>query len=159
MALFDAIVMVPILTTVRSQVLIRDQSGVPISRADFAFEDLRYAIYCDGRKWRLKEDRWEVDLQQRNKLAENGWIFSVFSGSQILRDAASCAAQIAETYMRRLDPDAWARAKATKKNAHEEAEEKEGVSQKRYDGRGNEVGKNEDRLVANPTRSNQDGRF
>lgn len=105
-ALFDAMALVPVLSSVRSQFLIRDDSGVAISRADFAFDNVRYAVYCDGRKWHLKEDRWEIDLRQRNRLAEIGWIFSVFSGSQILKDAHSCAAQIAETYMRRLGPSA-----------------------------------------------------
>lgn len=103
-ALFDAMALNPVLSGVRSQYLIRDDSGIAISRADFAFDNVRYAVYCDGRKWHLKEDRWEVDLRQRNRLAEMGWIFSVFSGSQILRDARSCAVQIAETYIRRLDP-------------------------------------------------------
>jgi formylglycine-generating enzyme required for sulfatase activity len=109
-ALFDAMAVLPALSSVCSQYLIRDDSGIAISRADFAFENVRYAVYCDGRKWHLKEDRWEVDLLQRNRLAEIGWIFSVFSGNQILKDAHSCAAQISETYMRRLDPTAGSKA-------------------------------------------------
>ena len=115
-ALFDAMAKIPILAMVRSQYLIRDLAGIPISRADFALEDVKYAIYCDGRKWHLKEDRWEVDLSQRNKLAENGWIFSVFSGRQIFKDSASCAAQIAETYMHRLDPDRRSQAENSEYN-------------------------------------------
>jgi formylglycine-generating enzyme required for sulfatase activity/very-short-patch-repair endonuclease len=123
-ALFDAMAKSPILATVCSQVVVRDESGIPISRADFAFEDLKYAIYCDGRKWHLKEDRWEVDLRQRNKLAENGWIFSVFSGSQIFRDAESCVAQIEETYWRRLEGEdgTKTRSKALKRGGTNQGE-------------------------------------
>ena len=43
-ALFDAMAKIPILAAVRSQVLIRDKAGIPISRADFALEDAKYAI-------------------------------------------------------------------------------------------------------------------
>ena len=86
-----------------AQVLIRDESGIPVSRADFAFEEIKYAVYCDGRQWHLPEDRWEHDLRQRNKLAELGWSFSVFTGRQIKRDATACTAQVLETYTKRLE--------------------------------------------------------
>ena len=102
-ALFDAIATCPKLSTVKSQFVIRDRAGQPVSRADFAFEELRYAIYCDGRQWHCREDRWERDLRQRNKLTELGWVFSVFTGRDINRDAKGCAAQVLETYSARLE--------------------------------------------------------
>jgi very-short-patch-repair endonuclease len=102
-ALFDTIAKYSKLSTVRSQLLIRDITGQPVSRADFAFEEIKYAVYCDGRQWHLREDRWEHDLRQRNKLTELGWIFSVFTGRDITRNADVCAAQVLETYMARLE--------------------------------------------------------
>ena len=93
----------PKLSTVRAQFVIRDATGQPVSRADFAFAELKYAVYCDGRQWHLREDRWEHDLRQRNKLAELGWTFSVFTGREINRNAHTCAAQVLETYTARLE--------------------------------------------------------
>ncbi|MCI0612176.1 DUF559 domain-containing protein, partial [bacterium] len=74
----------------------------PVSRADFAFPEIKYAVYCDGKQWHLKEDRWQRDLRQRNKLTELGWIFLVFTGSEIYRNADECAAQVLKTYRKRL---------------------------------------------------------
>ena len=102
-ALFDAIAKIQRLSTVRSQFLIRDTTGYPVSRADFAFAEIRYAVYSDGRQWHLREDRWEHDLRQRNKLTELDWIFSVFTGRQIKQNADDCAAQVLKTYAARLE--------------------------------------------------------
>lgn len=91
------------LSSVVTQYVIRDKTGSPISRADFAFPALKYAVYCDGKQWHLREDRWQRDWRQRNKLAELGWIFSVFTGSDIYRNPDECTGQIAETYRSRLE--------------------------------------------------------
>lgn len=104
--LFEAMAKHPMLATVECQYRIRDRSGTIISRADFAFAEIKYAVYCDGRQWHLREDRWELDLRQRNKLTETGWIFSVFTGRQINKNADACAMQIAETYMKRVGENA-----------------------------------------------------
>lgn len=90
------------LSNVQTQVRILDISGRIVSRADFAFSDTQYAVYCDGAQWHVQRDRWQRDLRQRNKLTELGWIFSVFSGADIIRDAAGCVAQIHDTYTTRV---------------------------------------------------------
>jgi very-short-patch-repair endonuclease len=89
------------LAGVETQFLIFDDCGTIVSRADFAFPEVKYAVYCDGRQWHLREDRWHRDLRQRNTLTELGWAFSVFSGRDINRDAHACAIKILETFRRR----------------------------------------------------------
>jgi superfamily I DNA and/or RNA helicase/very-short-patch-repair endonuclease len=88
---------------VESQFIIRDGLGNPISRADLAFPKLKYAVYCDGRQWHLKADKWERDWRQRNRLTELGWIFSVFTGRDIHNNRNECAALIAKTYRSRME--------------------------------------------------------
>jgi len=100
-ALFEAILKHPELAKVVTQYVIRDEAEKPVSRADFAFPEIKYAVYCDGKQWHLKEDRWQRDLRQRNKLTELGWAFSVFTGSEIYRNTDECAAQVAKTYLAR----------------------------------------------------------
>ena len=103
--LFDAIVRDRRLAHVRAQHHIKDRAEAFISRADFAFPEIRYAIYCDSREWHCREDRWELDLRQRNKLTAAGWIFSVFSGRDIHRESHACVTQIAETYLSKIGVD------------------------------------------------------
>ena len=102
-ALFEAMLKHTDLSSVITQYVIRDKNESPISRADFAFPVLKYAIYCDGKQWHLREDRWQRDWRQRNKLTELGWIFAVFTGRDIYRNPDECAVQIAETYRSRME--------------------------------------------------------
>jgi very-short-patch-repair endonuclease len=99
--LFDAVIEHSELAGVVPQHVICDAQGVPVTRADFAFPELKYAVYCDGKQWHLQEDRWQRDWRQRNKLTEMGWVFSVFTGSEINRAAPLCAEQIVNTYRSR----------------------------------------------------------
>jgi hypothetical protein len=91
------------LASVVPQFEICDERGSLVSRADFAFPQLKYAVYCDGAEWHLRHDRWQKDWRQRNKLTELGWIFSVFTGAEVKRDVTHCAAQVALTYQKRRD--------------------------------------------------------
>lgn len=89
----------PLIRSVKKQHLIRNETGRIVSRADFAFPDLQYAVYCDGRQWHLREDRWQRDLRQRNELAALGWVISVFSGADVHRDANACADTVERTVL------------------------------------------------------------
>lgn len=102
-ALFEAMLKHADLTRIETQYIIRDKTESLVSRADFAFPSLKYAVYCDGKQWHLREDRWQRDWRQRNKLTELGWIFSVFTGSDIHHNPNECATQVAETYRSRMD--------------------------------------------------------
>jgi hypothetical protein len=83
-----------ILGDVEQEFRIYNERGSVITRADFAFPQLKYAIYCDDAEWHLKHDRWQKDLRQRNMLTELGWRFSVFPGRAILDNASECAAHV-----------------------------------------------------------------
>lgn len=100
-ALLQAIKEHAALASVETQHVIRDEKGHPVSRADFAFPELKYAVYCDGKQWHCRADRWERDWRQRNKLTELGWVFSVFTGRDINKDAGACAVQVFKTFQSR----------------------------------------------------------
>ena len=91
------------LAKVVTQYEIRDEGGNLVTRADFAFPELRYAVYCDGAEWHLRHDRWQKDWRQRNKLTELGWIFSVFTGAEVKRDPGTCATRVLVTYEKRRE--------------------------------------------------------
>lgn len=103
MALLAAMREHEVLANVATQFHIRDEQGTLVSRADFAFPELKYAVYCDGAEWHLRHDRWQKDWRQRNKLTELGWVFSVFTGTQLKRAPSVCAAQVVLTYQRRRE--------------------------------------------------------
>ena len=78
----------PHLTTDRAQEL-RPQykigfiPGLPVTTPDFAFPDMKIAIYCDGYKFHKDEWSFSMDRFQSNELQSRGWIVFRFSGYQI----------------------------------------------------------------------------
>lgn len=71
------------LETVRCQYRIYDNDQRIVCRADFTFPQWKLAIYCDGKEWHLRKDRWR-DIRQRNELTKLGRRFLVFTGAEIL---------------------------------------------------------------------------
>lgn len=63
-ALYTAMLNLTELSTVVPQFIIRDEGGTPVSRADFAFPELKYAVFCDGKQWHVRVDRWQRDWRQ-----------------------------------------------------------------------------------------------
>ena len=78
----------PHLTTDRAQEL-RPQyaigfiPGLPQTIPDFAFPDMKIAIYCDGYEFHKDRDSFSMDRFQSNELQSRGWIVFRFSGHQI----------------------------------------------------------------------------
>jgi very-short-patch-repair endonuclease len=66
------------------------QYGIGHYRADFAFLDVRLVVECDGRPWH-DPDR---DRERDAALRRQGWEPLHFTGSDISRDAAACAARV-----------------------------------------------------------------
>ena len=82
----------PDLTTDRaqelcSQYLIDFIRGVPETTPDFAFPDMKIAIYCDGFEKHRFLDAFSRDRFQLNALQLQGWIVLRFSGYQIQKRA------------------------------------------------------------------------
>ena len=57
--------------------------GAPTTIPDFAFPDMKIAIYCDGYEFHEDRDSFSMDRFQSNELQSLGWIVFRFSGHQI----------------------------------------------------------------------------
>ena len=60
-----------------------DYDGMPVTIADFAFPDMRIAIYCDGYIYHSNRNRFKEDRQQSRELQLRGWIVLRFAGGEI----------------------------------------------------------------------------
>jgi hypothetical protein len=72
---------------------------------DFAYPDVRIAVFCDGFACHGNPDTLELDAKKRNWLQskEGGeWIVLTYWGRTILKHADDCAREIAEVYRHRL---------------------------------------------------------
>ena len=63
-----------------------DYYDMPVTLPDFAFPDLRIAIYCDGYEYHWERDPFQKDRQQARALQLQGWLVLRFAGSEILND-------------------------------------------------------------------------
>ena len=68
---------------------------------DFAWEDRKLAVYCDGFAVHGNVDVLALDAAKRNWLQARGWVVLTYWGRTILRDPAACARQIADIYAQR----------------------------------------------------------
>ncbi len=69
--------------------------GHLITVPDFAWPDLKIAVYCDGFAFHGNPDTLELDARKRNWLQAEGWIVLTYWGRTILKDPDACARQIA----------------------------------------------------------------
>jgi len=72
----------------------RSENGTLITIADFAYENRRIAIYCDGYAYHGDPGKLTSDALKRNLLQSLGWTVLTFWGRTILRDPARCEEQI-----------------------------------------------------------------
>jgi len=73
-----------------------DEEGRLVTVPDFAWPDLKIAVYCDSYAYHGKPDTLELDARKRNYLQSRGWVVFTFWGRTILRDPEGCARQVAE---------------------------------------------------------------
>ena len=92
----------------RAQYKIDDYDDMPLTIPDFAFPDMRIAIYCDGFTLR-KDDRekFRRDRSQSRELQLRGWIVLRFTGSEINRDSEMVIDTIERAIDRRNRQRAW----------------------------------------------------
>src|SRR5262249_22386184 len=74
---------------------------VLITVADFAYEDEKIAIYCDGFAFHGSAEKLAADAQKRNHLQSQGWLVLTFWGQTILRNPERCEEQIWRALMHR----------------------------------------------------------
>jgi ATP-dependent helicase YprA (DUF1998 family)/very-short-patch-repair endonuclease len=72
-----------------------------LSVADFAYENEKIAIYCDGFAFHSGKDMLALDAQKRNELQAQGWAVLTFWGKTILKHPDRCEEQIWRTYCAR----------------------------------------------------------
>jgi hypothetical protein len=80
---------------------VRTESGTLVTVPDFAWPDLKVAVYCDGYQFHGDRDTLELDAAKRNFLAQRGWTVLTYWGRQILNHPDRCARQIADTIANR----------------------------------------------------------
>ena len=62
--------------------------------ADFAYEEEKIAIYCDGFAFHGSKEKLASDADKRNKLQAKGWSVLTFWGHTILKYPERCEEQI-----------------------------------------------------------------
>jgi len=77
----------------------RAASGALLTIADFAYEDQKIAIYCDG--FASHKDKVASDAQKRNELQAQGWAVLTFWGKTILKYPERCEEQVWRLYQAR----------------------------------------------------------
>jgi hypothetical protein len=85
---------------------VRDDAGQLVTVPDFAWENAKVAVYCDGYAFHGDRETLELDARKRNFLQSRGWVVLTYWGRTILRDPDACAEQIVEVYRQRLRADA-----------------------------------------------------
>ena len=74
---------------------------VLITVPDFAYPDLKIAIFCDGYAFHGNSETLELDARKRNWLQREGWAVLTFWGKTINHNSDVCAREIQEVYLAR----------------------------------------------------------
>lgn len=82
---------------------IRRPDGAVVTVPDFAWPDVRLAVYCDGYQYHGAREALELDAAKRNYLQREGWTVLQYWGRMILNRADRCAEEIAETWRRKRE--------------------------------------------------------
>ena len=78
-----------------------DYYTMPATLPDFAFPDLRIAIYCDGYTYHQDSDTFQKDRQQSRELQLQGWLVLRFAGSEILNETDAVVETIKKAIQRK----------------------------------------------------------
>jgi len=73
------------------------QYSIGTKVVDFAFQEQKLVVECDGYKWH-KQDKEQIerDIERDKYLARKGWRVLHFSGVQIRRNIEGCINEIKE---------------------------------------------------------------
>jgi hypothetical protein len=98
--LLDALRAIPDMPVPICQFEIRDGDRL-ITIPDFAYPDIRVAIFCDGFAFHGNPDTLELDARKRNWLQQQGWAVLTYWGKTTTRDAVVCAREIFSLFQQR----------------------------------------------------------
>jgi ATP-dependent helicase YprA (DUF1998 family)/SOS-response transcriptional repressor LexA len=76
-----------------------EDTGQLITVPDFAYPDIKIAVFCDGYQFHGDRETLELDARKRNYLQSKGWVVLVFWGRTINRDPDACARQVHDIYL------------------------------------------------------------
>lgn len=82
----------------KAQHEVKNDAGVLVTIPDFAYPDLKIAIYCDGFAFHGTVEALELDADKRNFLQADGWAVLTFWGRTINRQPEKCAKQVLGLY-------------------------------------------------------------
>lgn len=80
---------------------IRDEEGRLLTVPDFAWPDLKVAVFCDGYAYYGEEETLALDAKKRNRLQLMGWLVLTFWGRTIGKDADRCAQEVQQALQAR----------------------------------------------------------
>jgi very-short-patch-repair endonuclease len=81
---------------------IRDEGLLTVP--DFAWPELKVAVYCDGYAYHGDPETLALDAKKRNRLQVLGWLVLTFWGRTIRKDAEGCAREIQRALQARRKP-------------------------------------------------------
>jgi len=73
---------------------VRDEEGRLLTVPDFAWPDLKVAIFCDGYAYHGDPETLALDARKRNRLQLLDWLVLTFWGRTIWKDAEMCAREV-----------------------------------------------------------------
>ncbi len=77
---------------------IRNEHGTLITVPDFAWPQIKLAVYCDGFAYHGDAKTLDLDARKRNYLQTQGWTVLTYWGRTILKNPDGCAREVAELY-------------------------------------------------------------
>ncbi|MGQ9520985.1 MAG: Zn-binding domain-containing protein [Candidatus Fervidibacter sp.] len=80
---------------------IRDEEGQLLTVPDFAWPDLKVAVFCDGYAYHGDPETLALDAGKRNRLQLMGWLVLTFWGRTIWKDADRCAREVQQALQAR----------------------------------------------------------
>jgi very-short-patch-repair endonuclease len=80
---------------------IRDEEGRLLTVPDFAWPELKVAVYCDGYAYHGDPETLALDAKKRNRLQVLGWLVLTFWGRTIRKNADGCAREVQQALQAR----------------------------------------------------------
>ena len=78
-----------------------DYYDTPLTIPDFAFPDVKIAIYCDSYEYHWERDSFQKDRQQARELQLQGWCVLRFAGREILNETDAVVRTIEQAIRRK----------------------------------------------------------
>ncbi len=85
------------------------EEGRLLTVPDFAWPDLKVAVFCDGYAYHGDPETLILDARRRNRLQLSGWLVLTFWGRTIRKDAEGCARVVQQALQARRTSEPYRR--------------------------------------------------